>query len=169
MTTQGNNDSTGIADKQTILGSPLGSELSEAQATALAEKIAVFCLKEGDFLLEEGHTDEILYVVVEGRLEVVKCVGGGDCIALQILHAGDMAGELGFIDGLEHSAGLRAIGNCVIFGLSRENLEGFLQTDPDVTYKVMRSIIRTVHKILRRMNIQHVEMQNYIYKQHGRY
>ncbi len=169
MTTQGNDDSSGIADKQTILGSPLGSELSEAQAAALSEKIAVFCLKDGDFLLEEGHTDEILYVVIEGKLEVVKCVGGGDCITLQLLHAGDMAGELGFIDGLTHTAGLRAIGNCVIFGLSRENLEGFLKTDPEVTYKVMRSMMRTVHKILRRMNIQHVEMQNYISKQHGRY
>ena len=169
MTTQGNNDSTGIADKQTILNSPLGAELSEAQAASLAEKIAVFCLKEGDFLLEEGHTDEILYVVIEGKLEVVKCVGGGDCITLQLLHAGDMAGELGFVDGLKHTAGLRAIGNCVIFGLSRENLEDFLKTDPEITYKVMRAIMRTVHKILRRMNIQHVEMQNYISKQHGRY
>ena len=169
MTSQGNDDSMEIANAQTILESPLGSELSEAQASALSEKIAVFCLKDGDFLLEEGHTDELLYVVIEGKLEVVKCVGGGDCVTLQLLHAGDMAGELGFVDGLTHTAGLRAVGNCVIFGLSRTHLEDFLKTDPEVTYKIMRAIMRTVHGILRRMNIQFVEMQNYISKQHGRY
>jgi hypothetical protein len=33
----------------------------------------------------------------------------------------------------------------------------------------MRSIMRTVHRILRGMNTQYVELTNYISKQHGRY
>jgi len=36
-------------------------------------------------------------------------------------------------------------------------------------YAVMRTILRTVHSILRRMNLQYVELSNYITKQHGRY
>ena len=44
-----------------------------------------------------------------------------------------------------------------------------LHEEPDLVYKVMRAIIRTVHGILRRMNAQYVEMQNYITRQHGRY
>jgi CRP/FNR family cyclic AMP-dependent transcriptional regulator len=34
---------------------------------------------------------------------------------------------------------------------------------------VMRAIMRTVHRILRSMNLQYVELTNYIAKQHGRY
>ena len=88
---------------------------------------------------------------------------------MHILHEGEMAGELGFIDGLEHSAALRAIGDCEVFSLKREKFELLMNDDPDLVYKVMRAIVRTVHSILRRMNIQYVEMTNYIYKQHGRY
>lgn len=169
MNTQVAENNIGIADEEMVLSSPLGAELSRAQAAALADKVAVLCMKDGDFLLEEGHSDSVLYVIVSGKLEVTKSVGGAEYVTLQLLHTGDMAGELGFIDGLEHSAGLRAVGNCVVYSLSRENLESFLKTDPELTYKVMRAITRTVHGILRRMNIQHVEMQNYITKQHGRY
>jgi len=33
----------------------------------------------------------------------------------------------------------------------------------------MRAIVRTVHRILRNMNFQQVELTNYIAKEHGRY
>ena len=80
-----------------------------------------------------------------------------------------MIGQLGFIDGVEHSAGVRALNNCEVFTLHRNDLEALLLEDPDLVYKVMRAIVRTVHTILRRMNIQYVEMSNYITKDHGRY
>lgn len=152
-----------------VLQSPLGVELSEDEAEALANAIKVMSLKNGEFLLEEGHIDDKLYVVVNGKMEVCKQVAAGETITLQVLHAGEMAGELGFVDGLKHSASLRALGECTVFSLGRGQLESFLNTDPALVYSVMRAIIRTVHSILRRMNIQHVEMQNYIARTHGRY
>ncbi|MEN8132277.1 MAG: cyclic nucleotide-binding domain-containing protein [Pseudomonadota bacterium] len=158
-----------IADQKMIQDSPIGGELSPEQCEKLAEVVAALCLKEGDYLLEEAHQDETLYVIVDGQLEVVKCTALDDCVTLQLLRQGDMAGELGFIDGQPHSAGLRALGNCTVFSLQRSALEAFLSTDPDLVYKVMRAIIRTVHVILRNMNLQHVEMMNYIGKRHGRY
>ena len=158
-----------IANPKMIQDSPLGKELTPAQCEKLAEEVAVLGLKDGEYLLEESHQDETLYVIVDGRLEVVKCTALDDCVSLQLLRQGDMAGELGFIDGQPHSAGLRALSNCTVFSLERGTLEKFLESDPDLVYKVMRAIIRTVHVILRNMNLQHVEMMNYISKQHGRY
>lgn len=169
MSTPLNEVSSLIANPQMIQDSPLGRELSSEQCEKLAEVVAVLGLKDGEYLLEEAHKDETLYVIVDGRLEVVKCAAGDDCVTLQLLKQGDMAGELGFIDGQPHSAGLRALSNCTVFSLDKSALEGLLESDPDLVYKVMRAIIRTVHVILRNMNLQHVEMANYISKQHGRY
>lgn len=152
-----------------IRNSVLGPELADEQCSTLGKIITVRGLREGDFLLAEGHKDDSIHVVVKGKLEVVKQTGGGDWLTLHILREGDMAGELGFIDGLEHSAALRAMGDCEVFSLERKDFESLLNQDPDLIYKVMRAIIRTVHGILRRMNAQHVEMSNYITKQHGRY
>jgi CRP-like cAMP-binding protein len=147
----------------------LGEGLSKEQCERLAPFIRVRGLSGGEFLLHEGHRDDSLQVIIKGKLEVVKQTGAGEWVTLHVLREGEMAGELGFIDGLEHSAGLRALGDCEVLSLERDKFESLIHQDPELVYQVMRTIVRTVHGILRRMNIQYVEMTNYIFKQHGRY
>jgi len=166
MTTQ---KSEFVVDAPVILNSPLGHELTPAQCDKLAALVTASCLEKGVFLLEEGHKDESIYVITSGELEVVKATGAGEWITLQVLRPGDMAGELGFIDGLEHSAGIRALGYTEVFSLARGDLEKLLNDDPRLVYQVMRAIMRTVHAILRRMNMQFIEMSNYVSRNHGRY
>ena len=120
-------------------------------------------------LLEEGHTDDALYIVVSGRLEVFRTAAGAEHVTLQNLHDGDLAGILGFIDGVPHSAAIRADGKCELISLSRADLEDLLATDPKLVFEVMRALIRAIHRIVGRMNAQFVEMSNYISHQHGRY
>lgn len=158
-----------IVSADVIQQSPLGKDLSIEQCEALAAVVSARGLERGMFLLEEGHKDNAIHVVTKGELEVVKPLAGGDWATLHILREGDMAGELGFIDGHEHSAGIRALGNTEVFSLKRQDLEDFLEKDPRLVYQVMRAIVRMVHKILRRMNMQYVELNNYITHQHGRY
>ena len=161
-------DST-IVSARAIRESPLGLDLSDPQCRALAEVAGAICLDTGAMLLEEGHADETLYVVSSGSLEVVKPTGGGDTVTLQLLHAGDMAGILGFIDGVPHSAAIRALTQCELIELDRSDLEALLERDPQLAYQVMRAVVRAAHRILGRMNTQFVEMSNYISHQHGRY
>jgi len=158
-----------VVSKETIKASPLGVELSDDQCEMLAEVTSACGIKDGSFLIEEGQKDDALHIITSGMMEAVSQTGGGDMVTLQVLRAGDMIGEMGFIDGVEHSAGLRAMGNCELMRLDRASFEGLLQKDPDLVYKVMRAIMRTVHRILRSMNLQYVELTNYIAKQHGRY
>ncbi len=149
--------------------SPLCVEFDDDECHALAEIVACRSLDNGELLIEEGHTDHTLYVVVNGALEVSRNVGGGEHVSLHIHKPGDIAGALGFIDGCEHSATLRAIGPVEVFSLERETLEGLLESRPRLVYKVMRALSRSVHQITSRMNAQYVELSNYISKQHGRY
>ena len=158
-----------IVSAEAIRESPLGLDLTDAQCHLLAETAAAICLDVGATLLEEGHSDDTLYVVSSGSLEVVKPTGGGDTVTLQLLHSGDMAGILGFIDGVPHSAGIRALTQCELIALDRADLERLIPTDPALVYQIMRAIVRAAHRILGRMNAQFVEMSNYINKQHGRY
>ncbi len=158
-----------IVDTNVILNSPLGNELTAEQSARLAEVVTARCLEKGMFLLEEGHKDNSLFVVSGGELEVVKATGGGDWVTLQVLRPGDMAGEMGFIDGAGQSAAIRSLGYSEVFSLDRPDLEKLLDEDPQLVYHVMRAIMRTVHGIMRRMNLQLIEMTNYVTKEHGRY
>jgi len=164
-----NNKDSQPANADMICSSPLGSELSDSQCQALSEKVTVVGLKDRQFLINEGEEDDSLYVIISGHLEVLINSTGGDLVTLHLLREGEMAGELGFLEGRPHSASLRAVGDCTAICLSREDFEAFIEEDPGLMYKVMRAIIRTVHSILCDMNKSHVEMNNYIYKQHGRY
>ena len=152
---------------EAIKVSPLDSELSDAQCELLAGVMTSCGLKERAFLIEEGQKDDCLHVLTCGNMEVVTKAGDGEPIGLQILREGDILGELGFLDGVEHSASLRAMGNCELLRLDRASFESMLDTDPDLVYKVMRAIVRTVHRILRNMNCQQVELTNYITRQNG--
>ncbi len=158
-----------IVDTSVILNSPLGNELTAEQSARLAAVVSARCLEKGMFLLEEGHKDNSLFVVSGGELEVVKATGGGEWVTLQVLRPGDIAGEMGFIDGAGHSAGIRSLGYSEVFSLDRSDLEKLLDEDPQLVYHVMRAIMRTVHSIMRRMNLQLIEMTNYVTKEHGRY
>jgi CRP/FNR family transcriptional regulator, cyclic AMP receptor protein len=158
-----------VATPEMIAKSPLGVELSESQCISLASKAGVVGLNDSEFLLEKDEIGSTLYVIISGQAEVVVESIGGDMVSLHLLREGDMAGELGFLDGKPRSASLRAVGTCIAYTLRREDFESYIQDDPDLMYKVMRAITRTVHDILCKMNREHVEMNNYIYKQHGRY
>ena len=56
-----------------------------------------------------------------------------------------------------------------VVSLDRNKFEALLDTNPRLVYDVMRAIVRRVHRTLRRMNLQYVELTNYISQTHGRY
>jgi CRP-like cAMP-binding protein len=149
--------------------SQLATELSDEQTRTLADNLAFRDLKPGDVLVKEGTSDNHLYVIVSGALGVVRNAGTAEEITFFTLGAGDLVGELSFLDGTRHYASLVAIAPTRVFGLEREKLESLLPTHPQIVYRVMRAIVRTVHQIQRRLSMQSVELTNYIYKQHGKY
>jgi CRP-like cAMP-binding protein len=100
---------------------------------------------------------------------VAKKGEGGKWNTLHLLGSGDFVGELSFMDDAPHFAALVASGPTRVFSLSREKFESLIDTHPRAVYKAMRSIMRVVHAIQRRLSMQMVELQNYFFKTHGRY
>lgn len=159
-----------MSEKQCfILGSVLGKDLTTEECALFTELGTLRQLGDGEVLINEGQVDNSLHLVVEGNLAVTRPAAGGDWVTLHVLRRGDLAGELGFIDGLEHSATLRALGPTTVFSMTREKFDPLLDSQPHMVFRVMRAIIRGVHNTLRRMNQQQIEMSNYISHQHGRY
>jgi CRP-like cAMP-binding protein len=152
-----------------LKGSKLAPELTDAQLVTLATQIVFRDLQPGEELVREGTSDNHLYVIVRGALGVVRGGGKPDAVTLFALTAGDLVGELSFIDATPHYAAFVALGPTRVFGLEREKLESLLASHPEIVYRVMRAIVRTTHQIQRRLSMQSAELTNYIYKQHGRY
>jgi CRP-like cAMP-binding protein len=160
-----NNPNTG----DLIQHSSLVGDLSEAQCNDLSLIATTRSLDDKEVLIEQGQIDETLHIVSTGALAVERTTVGGYAVTLHILKAGDLAGEMGFVDGSEHTATLRAMGPTSVVSIGRKDLESLLSSKPEVVYGLMRGIVRTAHSILREMNLQAVELSNYITKTHGRY
>lgn len=152
-----------------VLGSSLGAELSQDEAGALARLMSRRELEDGEFLIDEGATDDSLHVLLVGKLEVVKRTGADETASLAILRAGALAGELSFVDGAVHTVGLRALCDSQVLSLTRADFENIVADNPQLVYKVMRAVARSAHRIVHRMNYEFIELSNYIFKQHGRY
>jgi ribosome-associated toxin RatA of RatAB toxin-antitoxin module/CRP-like cAMP-binding protein len=149
--------------------SKLAVELTDEQCHRLAAAMQLRDLKAGEVLVKEGDDDHHFYLIVRGKLGVIKSAGTPEQVTLNTLAGGDFAGELSWLDGSRRYASLVAMDDARVLGLEREKLEALLDTDPQVVYRVMRAIVRAVHQIQRHLYMQQGELTNYIYKQHGRY
>jgi CRP-like cAMP-binding protein len=149
--------------------SKLAVELSDEQCHRLAAAMQLRDLRPGEVLVREGEDDQHFYLIVRGKLGVIKGVGTPEQVTLNSLAAGEFAGELSWLDGSRRYASLVAMDDTRVLGLEREKLEALLDTDPHTVYRVMRAIVRAVHQTQRQLFMQQSELTNYIYKQHGRY
>ncbi len=152
-----------------LRASRLAAELSEEQMRVLSPHLVFRDLQPGEVLVGQGTSDNHLYSIVRGALGVVRSSDSEPPMTLFTMTVGDFVGEMSFLDATPHYAAVVAVGPTRVFGLEREKLEALLTAHPEVVYRVMRAILRTVHQIQRRLSMQSVELTNYIYKQHGRY
>ncbi len=147
----------------------LNENITDNECGVLTAAFQLQKLTAGEILLREGHQDDALHIVIDGDLVATRDAGGGEYVVLNHLKPGDIAGAMGFIDGNNHSATLRANKDSHVLTLHRDALEGMVDAHPQLVYKVMKMIVRSVHQTLLGMNRQFVEMNNYIMKEHGRY
>lgn len=149
--------------------SRLSHELDADCLDTLARRVCAREVKAGEFLIEAGHQDDSLHILISGKLEVISPSLGSEPVTLAVLSPGDLAGEMSFVDGAPHAVGLRALVPCEVISISSKDLESLVESHPRVVYQVMRTIVRAAHDIVRRMNLQYVEMTRYFYKSSGRY
>ena len=157
-------------NKATIIKqSKLGIELTEQQCTILSELMDISEHADGDIVLPEGATDDHLRIVLSGALAVAKKSTDANWVRLNVLTAGDFAGELAFLDSLPRYAALVALGPTRLLSLQRVKLESLLNEHPMIVYRVMRAIARFAHQVLHRSGTQITELNAYLFKTGPKY
>ncbi len=155
-----------------LRNSTLSEELRDSEIDLLASLITVRDYKAGEYILKPGDAElkDSLLILGSGDVEATANTGG-EQMTLHLLQTGDLAGIIGFVGGntMQISATTIAKTDSKVLVLERSRFEALLNSQPAIVYYVMRGIVRHTHGIVRRMNMQSVEMNNYIHKTHGRY
>lgn len=155
----------------TLRTSTITEELSDAEVEILAGLFEVRDYKGGEAITTpDDEKNDNLFILAHGDIEV-KILSGHDEATIHILKPGDLAGIITFVGGAAShiSATLYAVGDTKVLSLERAMFETLVNSHPMIVYKVMRGVVRNVHGIVRRMNVQSTELSNYIFRTHGRY
>ncbi len=92
------------------------------ESTNLQNLAAEETYQDGQIIFKEGSAGDWIYIIVSGSVEISKEVRGEKRI-IEILHAGEVFGELGFIGGIKRTATARAIGITTLGIIDREFLD----------------------------------------------
>ena len=93
----------------------------------------------GTEVLHEGGRTGHLYVLIEGRLEVVK----GDTVVANITEPGAMLGEMSVLLDQPHTATVRAAANSVVYEI--DDAASFLRKQPAVALIIARMLAQRLN------------------------
>ena len=156
-------------NRELIQDSVIGGELTADECQVLATVMDSQQLEDDETLVTEGEQNMTLFLLVSGKLAVIKDIGDGQQSVVYTMSNGECAGTRAFVDRTPRQATLRAIGPATIYTMLPERFETLLEGYPRIVYKVMRALFRTTHINLVRVFQETEQLTNYITKTHGRY
>jgi CRP-like cAMP-binding protein len=109
---------------------PLFSELNEQELQSLLKKVEAKTFPQGAFICREGEEGDSLYVISRGEVAITKQMSKGKEVWVRNLKEGDFFGEFGFFTDQKRHANVKAIMECEILEISRNELNGILKTQP---------------------------------------
>ncbi len=97
-------------------------------------------VREGDVIIQQGVPVEDLFILLEGKLAVWLKPRRGPEKEIARLNAGEIVGEMSFVDARPPSATVKALEESTVFGLSKAILGAKLQVDPGFAARFYRAL-----------------------------
>ena len=110
----------------------------------------------GETVLKEGDENSFLYLVLRGKLEVLKESDDGPQHIAEISITGSL-GEMSVFDPGPASATVKAIGDVEVWRISQSSLDRLHDVRPKVAYKLVTRICSCLAVRLRRLNQRFVD------------
>ncbi len=122
-----------------IKQAPVFAALSDDEAGRLALVMEVVEASAGEVLFLEGTAGDRFFVVLEGRVEIVKALGTDEERVLSVRSPGDHFGEMSLLDPSgRRTAAARIPGPARLLSLSRVEFLDLLQSHPSLAYELVR-------------------------------
>lgn len=123
-----------------ITDAPICSGMTEASVETLARHLEAVEHKKDETLYREGSLENNdLLIILDGNLEISTehRFGTGGILKIK-LDPGDVAGIMGFVGGKPHVGTARAVNECRVARLSREQFAHLCENHPEITIQILR-------------------------------
>ena len=109
---------------------PLFSELNEEELQLLLRKVQVKTFPKGSLICREGEAGDSLMLVSRGEVSIFKQISREKEVWIRNLGEGDLLGEFGFFADQKRHATVKALAECEILEITRNELNGMMKTHP---------------------------------------
>ena len=127
---------------------PLFQAISDDGLRALRSQVEVITLHGGELLIQQGDTDDRLYLLLSGRLRAVRTSSEGKEQILGDITPGETVGEMAILGRHERSATVRAIRDSELVQFSRTAFEKLVTNAPEVAIHLARLLVTRLQQVL---------------------
>jgi CRP/FNR family cyclic AMP-dependent transcriptional regulator len=121
-----------VLRKSSLFAGLSDSELKEVAACVVSRSFG-----RGVFIFHKDSPGQTLYIIESGRVRIFILSESGQEISLNVYGAGEVIGELGFLDGQPRSASAVALEPTVAFALRREDFFQHLEDHPRLAVRLL--------------------------------
>lgn len=135
---------------------PIFHSLNETERRQLVEITSQKEFKVGEFVLRQGKTCQNLWIVLDGKCEVIRQPengqANGEGTVLAQLEPYSNFGEMSFFHPAPHSADVRAVTPLTLLRIERADYQELVQEGASAAYKLACNAIDCLAERLRHMD-----------------
>lgn len=100
----------------------------------------------GDYVFREGDLGTEMYIVHEGRIEILKELKDDEEKQLAVLEKGDFFGEMAILEELPRTASARALTPVKLLQINGSTFDQMLRSNPEIAVRMMRKLSRRLRE-----------------------
>lgn len=146
-----------VHDKKTFLkNTEVFARMSDHMLTRIAEAMTEVRFKPDDHLMVEGKQGDAVYLVVDGRIRILK-----EGVEVLVRGAGECLGEMALLDDAPRSATVEAITEVVALRLKRDEFQNILTGNAAMIQGLYHTLTRKIRSDLE-IHVESVRAQEQI-------
>jgi CRP-like cAMP-binding protein len=127
-------------------------DLDKKELETIQKHIFEQNVKKDSILFVEDMPGEFLYIILSGRVDIVKETIDKEKIVLASMGADEIIGEMSLIDSQPRSATGVTSEDSVLLVIKKQNFDEMLQSDPRIAAKLLMGLLKTISRRLRIMD-----------------
>ena len=144
----------GTSDKLALLRNhPLFRELPAPVIERLGSYMKRRTVARGAAIFAKGDPGTGLMGVLVGSVKISVASADGRDVVLNIIHEGEIFGEIALLDGHPRTADATAMSDCELIVIERRDFVEFLRSEPDVTLKFIEILCARLRRTLSLIHI----------------
>lgn len=125
---------------------PIFADISNEQLAQIVRVGVRKKYKKGNIILLEEEAGAALFVIVSGKVKIIRTDDDGREVILSILGENDFFGEMAILDGMARSASVVAITKTELFMIHRRDFLDLLNRYPSVAIALLRELTMRLRK-----------------------